>query len=466
MRIDLVGGTNQQLSLPFNAERSVNLYPVLDARGKDVAALYGTPGLDLFAVAGAGACRKTFAAPNGRAFIVSGNGFYEIDSAGTVTSRGSLLQSSGNVTIAENGTQIAICDGTNVYIFTYSSNNFAKVTDVDLPSSGTIDFIDGYFVVNENNSIKYYISAPYDGTSWEALDFSSAESSSDYLLRVFNGQGLLWLFKKHSIEIHQNVGASDFPFREIAGATIDIGILAPHSVVSYNNTVIWLGRSNYGSGIVYASSNTNPQKISTEPINLLISQATNPEEITAYLYQKNEHTFYVLTGGGLPTSLVYDFTTNFWHERAYLDAEGNFTQHRAYDCMFVFNKHIVGDRVNGNVYEMSNDVYSDNGDSILRERIYTHIFKDNERLRISELSIGFETGVGLVTGQGSDPQASLSLSRDGGKTYTASHTRSIGAIGKYNTEVTWRRLGIQQQTTFRLRISDPVKVAITGSYMR
>ena len=66
MKIDLVGPSYQAWSLPFNAERSVNLYPVMDKRGKDVAALYGTPGLSLFGVAGLGQCRGAFASSNGR----------------------------------------------------------------------------------------------------------------------------------------------------------------------------------------------------------------------------------------------------------------------------------------------------------------------------------------------------------------------------------------------------------------
>ncbi len=465
MKIGLVGGSYQEFSLPFNAERSVNLYPVLDKTGKEVAALYGAPGKILFGTAGVGACRASFFSQNGRAFIVSGSTLYEVDNAGTATIRGSLNQSSGNVSIDENPTQLAICDGITVYIFTYSSNLLAQVTSINLPTSGTICFIDGYFVVNKVDTGAFYISGLNDGTSWAALDFATAESSPDSLLRVYNALGQLWLLGSTTSEIWSNTGNSQFPFQRISGAKLEVGILAPYTTVAVNSSIIWLGKDNFGLGSVYQATSTVPRKISTQAIDLIIQRATNQEDIVAYSYQEQGHVFYVLTGGGLETSLVYDFETKFWHERAYLNPEGQFEQDRGYCYMFAFNKHILGDRVNGKLYEMSMDYYSDAGEDILRERIYTHLVDEGKRIRYNTLEIGFETGVGLANGQGSNPLVSLRLSKDGARTWSTSYTTSIGRMGAYLTEVSFRRLGVARQMTFRINISDQVKVAICGSYL-
>lgn len=465
MKIDLVGPSYQALSLPFNAERSVNLFPVLDQRGKDVAALYGTPGLSLFSTAGIGQCRNCFPASNGRAFIVSAATLFELDSAGAATSRGTLLTSAGNITIAENGLQLAICDGTYLYIFTYATNAFVRVTDADLPISGTVTFIDGYFVVNKVGTGSFYISALYDGTSWNALDFATAESSPDPLLRVFNALGQLWLLGSKTTEIWSNTGAALFPFQKIQGAKLDVGIVAPNTAVAVGSAIIFLGQNEFGTSSVYRTTSVVPTEISTEAINLLIDKATDISNIVGYSYQQQGHTFYVLTGGGLETTLVYDFNTKLWHERAYTNTEGNYETQRGYCCMFIFEKHIIGDKDSGSVYEMAMDYYSDNGEYIQRERIYTHLFDDNQRVRYSKLNIGFETGVGLQTGQGQNPLVALQLSKDGARTWSTSFTTTIGRAGAYQTQVTFRRLGIAQEMTFRIRISDPVKVAIIGSYL-
>jgi len=465
VKINLVGPTYQAFSLPFDAQRTVNLYPVLDQSGKDVAALYGTPGLLLFGTAGVGAIRGCFPSQNGRAFVVSGSTLFEISDTGIATSRGTLLQSAGNISIAENPTQLAICDGIKVYIFTYSSNSFAQVTDGDLPDASTITYLDGYFIISKKGSGAFYISTINDGTNWAALDFATAESSPDNLVRVFSAIGQLFLLGEKTTELWTNTGASAFPFQRVSGGKLEVGILAAHTTVAVDNSVIFVGEDTYGTGIVYQVSGIAPKRISNDAIELLIAAATDKENIIAFTYQQQGHTFYMMTGGGLATSLVYDLNVQEWHERAYLNAEGAYELHRANCCMFIFGKQLVGDKTTGKIYDMNMTTYTDDGDTILRERTYTHLFDENRRIRYNVLKIGYETGVGLQSGQGSAPLTSLQLSKDGARTWSTSYTTGIGAVGKYNTEVNFRRLGIAQQMTFRIRISDPVKVAICGSYL-
>lgn len=467
MKIELVGDSYQAWSIPYNAERTVNLFPVFDRDGKEIAALYGTPGLTLLSTIGVGAIRNGFKSKkNGRTFFVSANILFEIDSAGTGTNRGSLNQSSGNITISENETQMAICDGVTVYIFTYSSDVFAEVTDVDLPTSGTITTIDNYFIVNEVGTGKYFISALGDGTSWNALDFKSAESSPDKILRVFNGIGELWCFGENTTELFSNTGASDFPFEKVSNGDFDIGILAPHSAQAIGRSVFWLGQDAYGRGTVYETTSINPKPISTPAIDILIQATPNPEDIVSWVYQEKGFTFYVLTGGGLETSIVYNVTNQLWHERAFNNLDGDFEPHRGQCCVFAFGKQILGDRVNGNLYTMDMDIYSDNGDDIVRERIYKHLYQEGDRLRYNALEVGVESGVGLPSGQGSNPKLALSLSKDDGRTYSNSYTVEIGKTGEYFETARWRELGVTENMTFKLRFSDQVKVAWFGSYLK
>lgn len=466
MKIGLVGGSNQERSLPLDAERTINLYPVFDKSGKEVSALYGTPGLSLFATAGEGPIRGEFSAANGRAFVISSSFFYEISSAGIETLLGSLDSSSGIVSIEENGFQLAICDGTKVYVFTYATNVFVKVTDADLPSAGTLTFIDGYFVITKNSSGSFYISTLYDGTAWAPLDFATAESSPDELLRVYNAVGQLWLFGTKTTEIWTNTGASAFPFERISGAKMETGILSPHSAVAVDNSIFWIGRDNIGSGIVYRAQGFSPQRISTNAIELLIQQAPMPSTLRAYTYQQDGHTFYVITGGGLSTTLVYDISTQLWHERAYLNSFGQFEQHLGACSMYAFGYQLVGSRADGKIYKMSLDLYSDNGREIASERIYTHLSDENKRNRFNQLEISMETGVGLQSGQGIDPQITLWISRDGGRTFSNGYTTSFGPVGRYLTRAVFRKLGTAYEITFKIRITDPVKRSLIGSYLK
>jgi hypothetical protein len=70
-----------------------------------------------------------------------------------------------------------------------------------------------------------------------------------------------------------------------------------------------------------------------------------------------------------------------------------------------------------------------------------------------------ETGVGLVTGQGSAPLVTLNISDDRGRTFSSDIEASIGEQGEYGLGVEWRQMGQFRSRVHRFRISDPVKRA-------
>lgn len=465
MRIGIVGPSYQELSLPFDAQRSVNIFPVADKDGKEVASMYSVPGKTLFTTAGIGPIRGMFYASNGRGFVVSAQTLYEVDSAGTVTSRGNLLGSSGIVTIDENGQQLAICDGQFLYIFTYATNVFAQVTDADFPSSvGSVCFLDGYFIVNQNDSNSFYISAPYDGLSWDPLDFASAESSPDNLVRVFQAVGQLWLLGETTTEIWTNTGESSFPFQKISGAKINVGAYSPYTTIEMDNTIFWVGNDYRGKGIVYRASGFRPQRISTSPIELKLQQVSTPEDLRAYAYQQDGHEFYVITGSDLETTLVYDVSSGLWHERASL-VDGNYDQDKGCCSMYAFGKIYVGSKSDGKIFELDLYACDDAGDVLVRDRIYTHLSDEGNYIRANRLEIACEAGVGNQSDPAQNPLISMRLSKDGARTWTDWWTVPMGRVGEYNKTIRFRRLGIARQMTFQVRVTDPVKVAITGSYL-
>lgn len=441
------------------------MFVVMDKQGKEPAALYGTPGLDLFTEAGSGPGRGGFSASNGRVFSVSGNELYEITSAGVATSRGTLDTSEGLVILDENTFQLVISDGASLYIFTYATNAFAKVTDTDLPVCGTVTFIDGYFVVNKIDSGQFNISALYDGFTWGALDFATAESSPDDLIRVINALGQLWLFGTKTTEIWTNTGASSFPFERISGAKMEVGILSPYTAIAIDNSIFWVGRDNIGSGIVYRAQGFTPQRISTEAIEILIQAAPTPETLSSYTYQEDGHVFYVITGGGMDTTLVYDISTQIWHEKAFLNSQGIFEPHLAIKVIYGFNQHLAIDRINGNIYTQALDIYDDNGEEIARERIFTHLSDENKLMNFRNLVVGFEVGVGTQSGDDANPLCVMTMSKDGGKTWFGEQVKSIGRVGQYLARVVFDRLGQARIMTFKIRISSRVKIAIIGGYL-
>lgn len=466
MRIDAVGPTAQQRSLPFNAERTVNLYGIADKQAKAPAMLQGTPGLELFS-AGSVEGRELFtSAGTGRCFAVEGFKFQEVLSDGTRTSYGDMLTAGGIVKMIENGVQIMVMDGQYGYIFTYATNAFVQIADPDFPfPAGYGDFLGGYFLIPQLGTGKFYICDLYNGLNWQPLNFATAESSPDALLSIYTVQGQAWLMGAGSIEVWTNTGSSRFPFELISGAIIDMGIAGSACAESMDNAILWIGQNEDGGLIVYRATGFTPQRISTEPIELLLAKVANRSTLRTWKYQQEGHVFFIITGGGMETSLVFDLTTQLWHERAFLNAMGFYEPHLGAACTFAFGKTLVIDRNNGNIYRMALDLYSDNGFPLAADRIFTHLSEENTYTQYGSLTVDCETGVGLQIGQGYDPQIMMSMSNDGGRTWFAHQKKSIGRVGLYLTRVVFNRLGLARVRTFRVRITDPVKRSLIALYL-
>jgi hypothetical protein len=115
------------------------------------------------------------------------------------------------------------------------------------------------------------------------------------------------------------------------------------------------------------------------------------------------------------------------------------------------------------LYQLSAGAYDDAGDemhTILRGK---HIFNKKNKVRFARLELGIESGVGLISGQGSDPVAGLRISRDGGHTYGTQSFARMGKIGETNTRCIWRNLGAGRDLVTEITITDPIKRVITDA---
>ena len=155
-----------------------------------------------------------------------------------------------------------------------------------------------------------------------------------------------------------------------------------------------------------------------------------------------------------------------WHERSYRN-ELNSRNERIRPRVHVFfnGKNYLGDYENGNIYSYDQDTYTDNGDVIIRERTSPHIWDALERVYYASFQLDIETGVGLATGQGSDPMVMLDWSNDGAKTWSNEYLLSAGKVGQYKTRVKKNRLGQARDRVFRVRYSEPTKFAILNAHI-
>jgi len=471
MQTPILGASYVARSINAADNRMVNLFPEMTPdNGQTAAFLNRAPGLEYLQSIGEGPIRALWAhQTNGSDFyVVSGNEVYKMS---TLTGDPVLLgtvSGTGPVSIADNGTQLFFACNPDSYIYNEVTNVFQQITDPDFPGAVTVGYLDGYFVFNEPDSQRVWVTSLLDGLSVDPLDFASAEGSPDGLVGLIVDHREAWLFGTDSVEVWYDAGLADFPLTRIQGAFNEIGCVAAFSIAKLDNGLFWLGTDARGQGIVYRANGYTGQRVSTHAIEYAIAQYSDISDAVAYTYQQEGHAFYVLTFPTGNATWVYDVATQAWHERAgWLN--GAFTRHRSNcQCNFLGNT-VVGDFENGNIYKMSLDVYSDNGDTQKWLRSWRALPTGTNNLKRTahhSLQLNCESGVGLIDGQGSDPQAMLRWSDDGGHTWSNEHWSPMGKIGAYYQRVFWRRLGMTtklRDRVYEVSGTDPVKVAIMGA---
>lgn len=470
MKSPILGSAYVARSINAADARMINLFPeIVPEAGKEPAFLNRAPGLKLLATVGSGPIRGVwaFSPDDNTAFVVSGSQLYKINETYTATLIGNV-SGTGPVSMADNGTQLFIaCDGPS-YIYNNTTNAFGPITDPDFPGAVTVCYLDGYFVFNEPNSQKMWITSLFDGTSIDPLEFASAEGSPDGLTAVASNFREVWAFGTNSVEVWYNSGATDFPLQRIQGAFNELGLAAPYSVAKMDNGLFWLGRDRRGQGIVYRANGYLGQRISTHAVEWQIQQYEDMTDAIAYTYQQDGHSFYVLVFPTANATWVYDVSTQAWHERAGF-VNGEFTRHRG-NCQMSFQgKPVIGDFENGNIYAFDLDNFSDNGSTQKWLRSWRALPTGQNNLKRTSqhsLQLDIESGVGLNSGQGSDPEVMLRWSDDGGHTWSNEHWSKLGKIGQFYRRVFWRRLGMTlklRDRVYELSGTDPVKISIMGA---
>ena len=374
---------------------------------------------------------------------------------------GTLISTTGPVGMASGGGYVVIVDGEKLYSISETTLTAYSVGGGDCTPQ-TVDYLDTYFIVSDLNSQRFYVSDNDNPTSWSALDYASKESHAGNIRAVRVNFNDLFLFGEKTSEVWLNSGSSDFPFQQAGGGVIQKGIGAVHSIAEMDNSIFWLA----DDLMVYRLNGYQPQMISTALINQQIAGITAPEEATAYSFVMNGNSFYVITFPSDNKTLVYNAATGLWHQWAYWIPGSNvYTRHRS-NCYAYFNGyHVVGDFENARIYTLDADTYTDNSAAIRRERTAPILIGDRTHYFMRRLEIEFKAGMGLVTGQGSDPECMLQYSDDGGRTYGNELWAKVGKIGAYKDRSIWRRLGRFRTRKIKIAMTDPVEWVIVGAYV-
>ncbi len=447
------------------SQRCINLYleAVETKTGYSPFAFFGTPGLDLLAMCGSGPIRGMDAI-EGTLYVVSGTGVYTVNTNFNVSKIGTIATGSGNVSVIDNGTQVAIFDGLSAY-----SIIGGAVAPITLPfaNPGKAVYQDGFGLVNETGTQRFWQSNLFDLTTWNALNFTTESAQTTNIIGLGELHRQVYVFKEHGAFVWVNAGLSGFAFQRLDGVSIDAGCAASGSIAKAGDNLLWLGQNEQGAGVVYMVNGYQPQRMSTHAIEYAIAQYPTLTDAFAYSYQQEGHTFYQLTFPSGNDTWTLDLTTSrqlgvpAWHQRAYF-SNGAFSRHPTSCCQFFAGKVVVGDYESGNLYAYDLDTFTDAGQPRKWLRSWRARAEAVERAtRINWLEIAAETGVDLGV---DNPQMVLRQSFDAFN-WTQERFQTLGAVGATNQRIKFNRLGLERRglgtdRIFELSSTDPYKVAM------
>jgi len=365
--------------------------------------------------------------------------------------------------------------GTGTYVISTSQTvasttmyglNFSVLPSSDGAFSGgdLVDVVDNYYIYNRPNTQQWAASNILSPIT-SSLSFASKFTGPDNLVSIIADHGQVYLLGETTSEVWADAGTFPFPFQRIPGSSSQHGIVAQFSVSRIGNSFAYLSRNIRGQAQVMLMNGYFPQRISTHAVENTLVNATVSDAV-AWTYQQEGHEVYVISFPSLDLTWAYDTATSMWHKWLYCDNLNQYHQHRGICSANFQNMVLVGDYQNGIIYELDPNNYTDNGQFIRRLRRAPHLVSDFQREYFEELQLHFQPGVGLISGQGSSPQAMLRWSNDGGSTWSNEHWVNIGKIGKYKNRAIWRRLGTARDRIFEVVVTDPIKAVIVSANLK
>ena len=466
-------------SLIVTRQRRLNCYLEVRKDGdKSTIVCYGTPGLQLAFNASTplNYPARGLIGNNQALYLVAGNQVRSLTASGAIIASQTIGTSAGLVGLALNPTQVMIVDGSTGYVFVPATGTITTAPPSFPNGAQTVAYCNGFFVCELPGTNQFFVSALNDGTIWSGLSFAAAVQAVDGIAAIDTLGGLLIVFTYGHVEFWQNVGANPEPFQYITNSASMYGLEAINSRVHVGDALLFLSHANGGSFQNSSGSFQIAQIrgyqvsiVSTSDIdNILQTMAATSTitDCTAYSYMIDEHLFAQFNFPTAGRSLLYDVTTRLWSEVQSGLTSAYAARHLGNLAASAFNQTFVADYSNGNLYTYSPNLYTDNGNTILRQLITRTGIDDFNMFRASQIYLDMRTGVGLATSgvQGYAPQVGVSVARDN-RDFGPERLINLGALGQYWTRVNSRRWGRARQMTIRIQQTDPVPFEITSGAM-
>lgn len=328
----------------------------------------------------------------------------------------------------------------------YQYSPLKQITDADLESPNSCAHLNNQMIYDGDGG-RFCTSDVGDATSINGLNYATAESEADNLLRVYVFNQVLYLFGEKSTETWYNSGVGNPPFDRIEGGILPVGIGAIHSAANNDKYLYFFADDRR----VYRIP--GKENISTIALSQEFDAYLTVEDAIGFCFTFDNQDFYMLIFPAQDKSWCFSETTGWF--------EPNKNRYIGNSHAYAYGKNLIADHDNGNIYELDPDTYDENGTNVERFRDTAPLSGEllnapGKRITLNRFELIMEVGVGRLpsTDNRENPYCMLSISRDGGKTFGTERWKTLGKQGQYH-KVEWHALGSFQEAVIRVKFSDP-----------
>tara|TARA_R100000093_G_C1945501_1_gene74280 strand:+ start:4120 stop:5535 length:1416 start_codon:yes stop_codon:yes gene_type:complete len=396
--------------------------------------------------------KKIFIAVNdGRVFKIT-------DKVGTFTEiTGDKLGGNNRVVFTDNGSTLVMANGGKM-VFTDGTTNTSFIGDTDAPTAVShVSFLDQYILAIENETGKLWHSEVNDYSNWGALNFVSAESLPDKLVAMTAFYREIYLLGTQSTEVFYNDETT--PFSRLSGGFTQRGCIAGNTLVRADNTLFWLDEDRR-----FVRLEGRTPKIMSTPFDKLISTFATVTDAVADDVTVEGKNFYIIHFPTEDETICYDYFLNSWSRL------GNWVSKTGVFERWLGNSHakspdwginLVGSRKDGQIYKLTSNSYTYDGNTIRFLRSTGNIDHDTSARKISyRITIRLRRGEGTAT---ADPVIMIRYKDDGNLNWSNFLQGSLGKLGDNDFFVTFEPMGIYRTRQYEISVTDQVPFVLVSA---
>jgi hypothetical protein len=436
MQIPILSGIYTDNGPDLRTSYPVNLVPVPKQSG--ISAGFLRPGDGIVANGTGPGTDRGGINWRGKCYRVMGTKLVEVASNGAVTVLGDVGGPINSfVTFDYSFDQLAIASGGRLYY--WNETTLTQVTDPDLGTVLDVVWVDGYFMTTDGEFL--IVTELSDPTQVNPLKYGSSEVDPDPVVALLKLRNEIYALNRNTIEVFDNVGGDFFPFQRIDGAQVQKGVVGTFACCVFIEAIAFLGSGRNEAPGIYVAANATASKISTQEIDEILLQYTEAQLATVKMEARNDKSHQHLYIHLPDRTLVYDAAaTQELGQQVWFTLTSStvgFSQYRARDMVYAYDKWLVGDPQSNNVGFLVDNIGTHWGQIVYWEFGTLIVYNESNGAIFNELELVSLTGRVAL---GIDPIITTSYSVDG-MAFSQERPLRVGTTGNTTKRLAWFQQG-------------------------